>query len=628
LKDSSRSKNILIKRKTKNISIILILILILTIALLNSVYTTIHKDRKLPTLYSSKKELAIRGDIKSSDNFKLSTSKKIYKASIDTRFLDPNKKDLFVTLFSIYSGIKKEIILKKVNKSMKKKSAITLSYNINSRDAKNLKLLANKLQRLHVFIPIAGHSSSMIIGLDIIASGEKRIFPYKNSLLPVLGYLNKYESKLLKTKLKGIDGLEYKYNAYLNNSKNGILKGERDVLSNISFNKTSTIKQRKDGSTINLNISLKLQKNIEIILDIYKNKLEAKEILASVMDSRTGKVLALATSNRFNPEHIKQKEIDDGHLSVNATAYPFEPGSVIKPLIVALLLDRNKIKKGELVNAFNKGSKNKNGLYPCGTYKIGRWPINDEHQFTKKWLTLDDIIVHSSNIGILQLAQRLTGSEFYYGLRSFGLTKKTGIDLPFERKGSIHSISQYKISENSKHNKDNIYKATDSYGQGITTTFMQILKAYSVFNNNGKMVTPKLVNNIQDLNKKEFINSNKPIQIIKRSTAYKIKRLLIKTVQKGTGMGAKTKNIEVGGKTGTANMSEGTAGYSTTKYISSFFGFANGKKQKYTIGVTVREPASKGKYNYYASKSAVPVFKEIVTALVQLKYLKPKIKKK
>jgi cell division protein FtsI (penicillin-binding protein 3) len=631
LKSQNSSNKVSSETKSNKLLIILGILVFIILLLLNSARNTIQDNRKLPAVYTSKKELAIRGDIKSADNFKISTSKKIYKATIDTRCLDMNKKDLFTTLFSIYSGIPKYKIEKKLSKSLnKKKGRLVISYNINSRVAKNLKLLSYKLRRLNVFKSIKINGSRIIIGLDINESGEKRVFPYNNTLTPVIGYLKKYESSNSKTKVKGIKGLEKQYNKELNNTQDGILKGERDVLSRISFNKNSTITKRIDGATINLNIPLKLQKNIEIILDHYKKKLGAKEVMAAIMESSTGKIITLASSNRYNPQNIKQSDVDNGYLPVNAIEYQFEPGSVIKPIAISLVIDHNRVSKNELFKAYNKGPKNKKGEYKKGIYKIGRWRIRDDHQFKKKWLTLDDILIYSSNIGTLTLAQRLTGREFYDGFKKFGLSKKTGIDLPYERKGVIHSIAQYQAYENKIPKRDNIFKATDSYGQGITTTFMQVLKAYSTFNNNGKIVTPQIANNIQYDTSKQYQLQKEPIQIIKPSTANEIKRLLIKTVQEGTGTAAKIDNIEIGGKTGTANISNGKEGYSRKKYITSFFGFANDKKHKYTIGVTVREPISRGKYwyYYYASHSAVPVFKELVKTLVELNYLKPTINEK
>ncbi len=331
------------------------------------------------------------------------------------------------------------------------------------------------------------------------------------------------------------------------------------------------------------------------------------------MESSTGKVLSLATSNRFNPNKILKKDIKN--LNVNAIEYQFEPGSIVKPITISLVLDKSKTSLKESFFIHNKGRKNKEGEFPKGKYKIGRWIIKDDHRFKKHYISLKDIVIYSSNIGTLMLAQRLNHKEFYNGFRKFGLAKKTNIDLPYEQKGLIHKLYQYKAGESS--GKDNIFKATDSYGQGITATFMQMMKAYSVFNNNGKIVTPQIVK----------IQRNTPQeQIIKESTSAIMKNLLIETVKKGTGKKAQIDGLIIGGKTGTANMVE--KGKYQRKYMSSFFGFANdSNNNKYTIGVTVNNPIHTGKfwYYYYASNSAVPVFKELVNTLVKLNYLEPSL---
>jgi cell division protein FtsI (penicillin-binding protein 3) len=212
----------------------------------------------------------------------------------------------------------------------------------------------------------------------------------------------------------------------------------------------------------------------------------------------------------------------------------------------------------------------------------------------------------------LVIANRLTGSQFFNGLKKFGLSVRTGIDLPHEKKGIIHKLYHYQSKE--KEGNDNIYKATDSYGQGITATFMQVLKAYTVFNNNGLMTTPYIV--MQN-------KQNTPKQIISEKTANHMKKLLIRTVQDGTGVKTQVEGIEVGGKTGTAQIAE--HGRYQKRYISSFFGFANSKGKKYTIGVKVREPIAFGEkwYYRYASNSAVPIFKETIKILIKLNYLEP-----
>jgi cell division protein FtsI (penicillin-binding protein 3) len=611
------SKNINKITRIKKIFIILIFIFLAILLLLINVLATITDKRRLPNLESSKKELAIRGNILSEDNFKIASSVKLYKATIDTRFLDLNKKSLFVKLFSIYSDIPENKINEKINESLKDPGSIVLSYNIDSKTAKNLKELGFKLRHLHVFKSIEINDNKILRSLNINESGEKRLYSYEDTLTPVIGYIRKYETEDGKTKVNGIKGLEKSYNKILNNTTDGILKGKRDVLSYISFNKNSIIQNRVDLADLILNIPLRLQKNLELMLDKYKVKLGADEIIVSVMESNTGKIKALASSNRFNPGLIKQTDIP--YLDVSAIEFLFEPGSVIKPISISLVMDKNRIKKNELFNAYNSGKPNSKGEYPRGKFKLGRFTIGDDHEFTKHYLTVDDIFIYSSNIGTLQLAQRLSGKEMYEGLKSFGITEKTQIDLPYEKVGVMPTIRQFSAGEDK--GEDNVFKATISYGQGMTTTFMQMLKAYSAFNNDGVIVTPKIVQSLVVDDKKLNLEDNTSKRVISKKTANEIKRLLTKTIEKGTGVNAQIDGVDVGGKTGTAQIAR--HGKYQDIYISSFFGFANDKEKKYTIGVTVINPVSTGKnwYYHYASWSAVPVFKQVVNNLIKLNYL-------
>lgn len=607
--------------KTRRIIYLFCFLLLLLVILIISVYNSATKKRRLPSLETTKKELAVRGDVISNDNFKISSSKKVYKAIIDTRYLDLDKKELFVQLFSIYSDIPAAKIEKKIDESLKEEPGIlVLSYNIDSKTAKNLKELNYKLRKLDVFKALTINGNKMLTALDVVVSGEKRIYSYGNLLSPVIGYISKYESENEKTRVNGIKGLEKSYNDALNSYEDGVLKGERDVLSYISFNKNSIIKNKEDGLSLVLNIPLKLQKNIETQLDFYKEKFSADEIIVSVMDSQTGKILTLATSNRFNPEQIGQEDIPN--LNVNAVEYLYEPGSVMKPIAIALVMDKNRIKPNEQFFAYNKGNVNSKGEYPKGNYKLGRFTIKDDHEFTKNYLTLDDIVIYSSNIGTLQLAQRLSGREFSDGFKAFGFTQRTGIDLFPEVTGYIPEV--YKLSAGENRNEDNVYKATVSYGQGMTATFMQLLKAYSVFNNDGFITTPKIVSHVLNSEDKVIkLKQEENKQIISKQSADKMKKLLIKTVDEGTGGGAKIEGLEIGGKTGTAQIAR--SGKYQKEYISSFFGFANDKKNKYTIGVTVISPNSTGThwYYYYAAQSAVPMFNEVVKNLIKLNYLTP-----
>lgn len=608
---SNKSKRV---DNTTKIIIIFIFIFLLLNILIFSIFRTVTEKKHSISLKAEKNELAVRGDIVSNDNFKISSSKKLYRAEIDTRHIDPAKKNLFLNLFSIYSGVDYKTLETKLDERESRPGNLVLSYNIDSRSAKNLKELDFKLRQLGVFTARQLNGTRLVKGLTISESGEKRTFSYDSTLTPVIGYISKFESDNGKTKVNGVKGLERFYNSYLNQVKDGILKGNRDVISYISFDKNSVMTQRVDGATLNLNIPLKLQKNNETTLDNHKKKLNADEIIVGIMESRTGKILTMASSNRFNPEKIRQEDIPN--LNVNAVEYQFEPGSVVKPISISLAMDKGLIRKNESFSAHNQSSAK-------GAYSIGRFTIKDDHKFAKSTLSLDDIVIFSSNIGTLIIAQRLTGPEFFEGMKRFGFTRKTGIDLPYEKKGIMPKIWQF--SANDKNKSDNIFKATVSYGQGMTSTFIQLIKAYSVFNNDGFMVTPRIVDHITYENQEYKPFDDKPEAVISKETSLEMKRMLVKTVTEGTGRSARIDGLEIGGKTGTAQIARG--GKYLKQYISSFIGFVNDDKgNSYTIGVTVFNPNSTGVnwFQYYASQSAVPVFKEIIQNLVKLNYLTPK----
>jgi cell division protein FtsI (penicillin-binding protein 3) len=242
-----------------------------------------------------------------------------------------------------------------------------------------------------------------------------------------------------------------------------------------------------------------------------------------------------------------------------------------------------------------------------GRFTMGTKTIVDEHAFSM--ISAEDVLVYSSNIGIAQLGQKLNGKEFTEGLERFGFTHFSGIDLPYEKRGSIPSSAQL---------NNYLYKAITSYGYGMRANPMQLVKAFNVFNNGGRLVNPMVVEALYDDNGRTIpMQVQAPTQVISPATAERMKQILIKTVNVGTGTIAKTPGLEVGGKTGTAHIAK-NGGY-VNSYHTSFIGFANDGKHSYTIGITVINPRTV----YFASITAVPVFKAIVDLMVEEKYLRP-----
>lgn len=552
-------------------------------------------DRRLPRLEHSEVNHALRGNIISADGFKIVTSQKLYKAIVDTRNIDPNKFDLFVKLYSLYSGDDPS----RVAATLKSSSGSTvLSYRIDSKSAKYLQELSRKLYKLGVFRsyedPKTGNA--FLHGLSVLESGEDRLYPSVDAITPIVGYVKKIEQKNI-TKTTGVKGIERSFEDKLSSTQDSLVTGVRDISNAIILDGNSISSRRLDGYDVHLTIPLKIQKIIESMLDRQKKELDAKEIIVAVLNSETGEIVTLASSNRFDPDKIEKK--DYGALNISAIEYIYEPGSVMKTVTFALLLKANKVNPYDIVNVYG------------GSYKLGTKTIKDTHKDDK--LSAEDVIVHSSNIGTAILAQKLDAVEYYQGLKDFGFSVRSGVDLPFENPGIIPPLNRFNSP---------IYKATVGYGYGMNATFMQVLKAYNVFNNNGRLLTPYLVKKLTSpIGQDVFPEKNPEPQVVPVAVAKRMQKILVKVVQQGTGKGARMDGLEIGGKTGTAHIAED--GEYVRSYNSSFFGFANDKKNRYTIGVLVRE-AKKHKA-YFAAQSAVPVFKDIVVKLVENGYLTPSI---
>ncbi|QOP42779.1 penicillin-binding protein 2 [Sulfurimonas sediminis] len=583
------------RNKSKKIFLLYVLISLAFAVFLSVMLLTATKSRRMPSLYATESSKAQRGSIISADGFHIATTKKLYKAVVNTRYIDPDKKELFVKLFSIYSGMTPKAIKKRLSK---RKGVVVLSYNVPQIKAHYLKTLARELRRFKVFLELKNPATGLrsVHGLSILESGESREYPYGTLLTPVIGYPHKIEEDGY-TSIKGVKGLEKRFDNELSPRQDGYSRGKRDVNSYIILNKESFTKPKINGLDIKLSIPVSFQIRIEKMLDGMKKGLRAKEVMIAVMDSKTGDVYAIASSNRYLPKKIRRSDYPS--LNSSMIEYSFEPGSVLKPVTFALLLEHKLVNPYDLVNGHN------------GRFKIGRKVITDEHRFD--WLSAENVIVYSSNIGIAQLAQRLSGYDFYQGLKKFGFASKSTPDLIYEKKGSVPSAKRL---------ENEIYKATCAYGYGIRANLMQLLRAYSAFNNNGRMVRPRLVQSfIDEHGTVKELGYGESVQVIKSATAKRMNKILLKTVNEGTGKKAITKGLQIGGKTGTAHIVE--KGQYVRKYNTAFMGFANDKKHKYTIGVIVIQP----KKSQFAAQTAVPVFKKAVDIMIEEGYLEPNIVK-
>jgi len=590
-------KNRAMQQRTSKISWLFILLILAMLIFLFSILGTISSERKIPSQNATIHDRSLRGAIISADNYTLSRSHKTYQAVIRGESIDPGKKKMFIRLFSIYSGIPEKTVEKRI-RDKKGKGNIILSKTLNAKEAMQLKSLAYKLRQLKVFRSIKIRSGiEVLYGLDITEVGESRQFPLHDILSPILGYVGK-KSDGHYTRPEGKKGLERKYEKHITSKKDGYFKGKRDVGGNIIHDKNSIQKMRVDGMDLHLNIPLAFQRRVEKMIDAMKQRIDADEILVGVMESQTGRVLAMASSERYDPSHITQKDIPA--LNPKFAEYPYEAGSVLKPITLSLALDHKRVTPKTWFNTFN------------GRMKIGkRRTITDDEKFAG--LTTTDIIVHSSNVGISQVSWKLSGQEFRDGLLGFGFSKPSGIDLSRDLPGRVKKL---RLLNNQMH------RANSSYGYGMLVTFAQLFKAYSAFNNDGVAVTPRLVDYLEDAKGRHYIlpPTVGDLHPIGKKAANQIHEILKEVVKRGTGVKAQYPGLEIGGKTGTAHIAK--HGRYVREYHSSFYGFANDKKgHKYTIGVLVIR--AKKWHKYFASQSAVPTFRNTVRILVDQGYLEP-----
>ena len=185
--------NNLAEQKSRKLLILYAIFIVLFFSFLYSVFRTIHKERRLPTATTTVHDRSLRGNIISNDGYTLASSKKSYEASIRAESIDPDKKELFIKLFSLYSNIPEANIKKRFKNTRGTeitKGTIILSRDIDARGAAQLKSLAYKLRRLNVFRSIKLPSGVEILyGLDVVENGESRLFPLFDVAAPVLGFV-------------------------------------------------------------------------------------------------------------------------------------------------------------------------------------------------------------------------------------------------------------------------------------------------------------------------------------------------------------------------------------------------------------------------------------------------------
>ncbi len=298
-----------------------------------------------------------------------------------------------------------------------------------------------------------------------------------------------------------------------------------------------------------------------------------------VMDPRTGDVLALANWPAYDPADLDKAPPE--LRRDRALTDPYEPGSTIKPFIVGPSLDWRLTHESEI---FHTG-----GLHYTTPY--GRH-VTDVHGYDQ--LCLWDVLVKSSNIGMSLLGERLGNARLHQALAGWDFGQRTGLELPAENPGRLNALAKW-----SRYSTESV-----SQGYEVMVTPVQLARAFCAFANGGRLVTPHLVRGLVDADGTVAPPDARPPlaelpQVIDPATAARVKRILADVPVRGTAMGTQTRSLtwNIFGKTGTAHISEGRAGYSATRFNSSFLAGAPAEHPRLVIAFVVHDPnRSQGHY--------------------------------
>jgi cell division protein FtsI (penicillin-binding protein 3) len=424
-----------------------------------------------------------------------------------------------------------------------------------------------------------------IAGVDFIPE-SRRFYPNFELGSHVIGFAGMDS--------QGLEGLEQTYDTYLKTVNNFVVL-ERDALGRWIYIPEG---KKEMDSPYNLHLTLDLGVQYIAERELKKEIIYQKAAggMVVVMEPATGKILAMAVQPSFNPNLFEGYTPD--RWRNRTITDPFEPGSLMKVFLLAAALKEAITKENDNIFCEN------------GAQTIQGHTIHD--MSPHGWLTVGDIIRVSSNIGSSKVGRKLGSERFYGYLDAFGLTTKTGVDLSGEDIGSFRPPASW----------SSLDLAIISFGQGVSTTALQLITALSCIANGGNLMKPYLVERITDEDGKVIAEFSPEVrrQVLSKEICHRITAVLKEVVKNGTGNRAQIPGYEVAGKTGTAQkVIPATGEYSKDKVVAAFMGYLPADDPRVAILVVVDEP----KNNPYGGTTASPVFKRIAEELIRYIGLPP-----
>ncbi len=425
-----------------------------------------------------------------------------------------------------------------------------------------------------------------------IARGSARLYPETGMGGQLIGYTVVNDENIRE----GRYGIESYENVALAGEP-GMIEGERDALGRRLAFGQATVKQPKNGADVVLTIDRSIQQFLCTKMEEAVKRFEAESATSIVLNPETGAVLGMCSFPNFLPGDVGKIK-DVGLLNNPATFTPYEPGSIFKAFTMAAGIESGKISPQTV-------------YVDKGVEEIDNFKIRNSDKLAHGTQSMIKVLEMSLNTGTI-FVQRLVGREnFRDYVKRFGFGEKIGIELPSETKGTIASLEK----------RGAIFAATASFGQGITTTPLQLVAGYAALANNGTLMKPYIV---QEIIRDGVSTKTKPEpvrEVVSSRTARLVTGMLVSVVEKGHGKRAGVPGYYVAGKTGTAQVPNPRGGgyLPPDVTIGSFAGYAPADHPKFAMIVKVEKP----KTVQYAESSAAPIFGEIAQFLMTYFQIEP-----
>ncbi len=355
-----------------------------------------------------------------------------------------------------------------------------------------------------------------------------------------------------------------------------------------------------DDMRLQLTIDSRLQRAARFALKNQMKQYSAKRGAVIVMDAYDGSLLAMVTQPTYNPNNYSKSDIS---LFKNwAVADLYEPGSTFKPLNVAIALEAGIIKPDDTFN-------------DSGSIQVSDRTIKNAENKRYGRINIAQVLQNSSNIGMVQIIQRLRPSIYYGWLEKIGLGQKLDTDLPSSVTSQLKSQEEFTNTP--------IEAATTSFGQGFSLTPLQLVQMTGALANGGKLVTPHVVKGLLDSKEQMHYSPTlaEPRQLFSPITTQKVVEMMETVVSsKGTGKKAMIPGYRIAGKTGTSQKASSSGGYQADARITSFISILPAEAPRYVVLAIVDEP--KGE-NAYGGTVAAPIAKSVMEALITSEQIPP-----